>query len=468
MRTVNYQLSYDEEQILASIPTLTVNALTVPEDVYSDIIGLFHFKGSNLAVFPHMIPFDELYKSADTLLAKDKSLRALDRSLLISSLFDYRRDMITFAESGIIDYYLQLNVPYEDRVKALLMAMYESLKVYAGLQEQAKSNASNQQASAKAEAGVVGDSAFQTSVNILGSLLPEQAGDGAGGGDGYSHCAPGELQSAESPDAALAKALPGLIRELCKSHNYAIFQLAQGFNTALGQKAKEKEDAQHGTDREIRKFRSISDIKGVKAKDLALPEEVFEAKVGTKSLLIDKAQQEKKDEDQLVYILADQSGSMREGAREPFMKASLIALAKNAVDKDIPFAYRFFAGNPGHMERVNKKNWIEFVKTVFARHMDGSTSLHKALHAAAEDVKRIPELSKAELVLITDGTEPASKVELDERVKVKRHAILIDKRVKSSPYCIDSFRDSFDTTIIAETSSVEEALKTGLAMIKAL
>lgn len=467
MRTVNYQLSYDDEQVIAQIPSIKVNALTVPEDIYADVAGLFHYIGSNMAVFPHMVPFDELYKGADALLSKDRSLRAIDKSLLISSLFDYRRDMITFAESGIIEYYLQLPVPYEERVKSLLMAMYESLKMYAEVQEKAKQSATTQQSMDKANAGVSGDSAFQTSVNIIGSLLPEDTG-GEGGGSGYSHCAPGEHNPTERADARLAKALPGLIRELCKSQNYAIFQLAQGFNTALGQKAKEKEDAQHGSDREIRKFRNISDISDVKSKDLALPSEVFEAKVGTKSLLVEKAQRDKPDEDQLVYVLADQSGSMQEGAREPFMKASLIALAKNAVDKGIPFAYRFFAGNPGNMELVTKKNWVQFVKTVFSREMDGSTSLHKALHAAAEDVKHTPGLAGAELVLITDGTEPASKAELDERVKIKRHAILIDKRIQSNQKHLDSFKDGFDTTIVAEISTVEEALNTGLAMIKAL
>lgn len=468
MRTVDYTLSYDEEQVIASMPPLTVNVLTVPEDIYADVIGLCHYIGSSMAVFPHMITFDEIYKGADALLAKDRSLRAVDKSLLISALFDYRRDMIFFAESGILDNYLQLQIPYTDRIKNLLDAIYESLKMYNQNQNEAAGSGS-QTAHTQAAVNPGLDSAFKTTVNILGSLLPESMKEDSGvGGDGYTHCAPGEQRYRESADAALAKALPGLIRDLCKKQNYAIFQLAQGFNAALGEKAKQKEDSLHGVDREIRKFKNMSDISGVKAKDLALPTEVLSAKIGSKSLLVEKPQQEKKDEDQLVYVLADQSGSMQSGAREPFMKATLIALAKNAVDKGIPFAYRFFTGNPGNLEYVTKSNWIQFVKTVFSREMDGGTSLHRALSVAAEDVARVPGLEKAELVLITDGTEPASKQELDARVKVKRHAVLIDKSIKSNQRNMDSFKESFDTTIVSDTATVEDALNTGFDLIKAM
>jgi uncharacterized protein with von Willebrand factor type A (vWA) domain len=97
--------------------------------------------------------------------------------------------------------------------------------------------------------------------------------------------------------------------------------------------------------------------------------------------------------------------------------------------------------------------------------MDGGTNIHNALAVADKDILTKKDIVEdVELVVITDGTEYIHDEELKERIKAKKHCILLeDPRDKE---VMDSYERGFDTVLVAEASSIEEATAEGLKFVK--
>lgn len=174
---------------------------------------------------------------------------------------------------------------------------------------------------------------------------------------------------------------------------------------------------------------------------------------------------ERKKRKQLIYVLGDVSSSMGGERREMFMKAVMISLGRKAIEDTGRMFYRFFESSPHALKGLTARyQWPSFSEEIIDKQMSGGTSIHNAVAQASEDIEKIKEVDdETELVLITDGTELLDADEINKRVTCKKYCILLES-VGSS--MLDSYKKCFDTVLVANVSSVDDAMKHGLEFSK--
>ncbi len=256
-----------------------------------------------------------------------------------------------------------------------------------------------------------------------------------------------------------------LVRKVFGQGRYNIFDLAKNFYLSYDRtKRGEWKDTPTGDSLRIRAMRSMSDLYKIPLNRLFLPDEVLDMKVMRKELLVTQYRK-RQDKRQLVYVLADVSWSMSGGAREEFMKAVLLSIGRKTLEDEGRLFFRFFSSGYSAIYELSSRNrWTAFVETVLGVDLDGGTDVHKALYKGGQDIEDQREIDdKTELVMITDGTEWVEPGEIRERVKAKRHCILLEQ---PNDEVLSGYREAFDNVLVSNVPTLLDARERGLEFTK--
>jgi len=197
-----------------------------------------------------------------------------------------------------------------------------------------------------------------------------------------------------------------------------LFELGQILDTLLNSKggADFRPTDEMGKKQKQQSMERTTEISNADKTELAMPDDLVDAKIAKKTLLVDKNLVQNKKR-QLLYVLIDVSGSMRTqfhpNSMRIFSRASLAtvfacALVKK-VSRDNGIMYlRFFDSRVSRLYQMNTPDEYEALLKVI-RDCDftgGGTSIGVALNTAMADIDaRASELSKATLLLISDADD---------------------------------------------------------------
>lgn len=151
---------------------------------------------------------------------------------------------------------------------------------------------------------------------------------------------------------------------------------------------------------------------------LAMPKQLAGYKIATKSTVVVRSQkpEEKK---QLFHVLLDSTGSMTSPVaantggffhRGHLATAMMLAVVRKCWEEGGKLYLRFFAGQPSELHSAeNRMELVNLTRKIGLGDYSGSeTNINNALCAAFRDIQGAEAhqpLAKAEVLLITDGTE---------------------------------------------------------------
>ncbi|MEB2836163.1 MAG: VWA domain-containing protein [Desulfurococcales archaeon] len=150
-----------------------------------------------------------------------------------------------------------------------------------------------------------------------------------------------------------------------------------------------------------------SDLERLHYSQLALPEELFLAKLAdSKLLLYEKALPAAKGP---IYVLLDKSGSMI-GEKIDWARAVAVALLQRSAMENRPFYARFFDSTVYPLMKVSKSTHpsevLDVLKYLATVRAGGGTNITGALLAAIDDVVSASQREAvSDIVIITDGED---------------------------------------------------------------
>ena len=470
MRMINFRLTKRDKKLIDACTNFGNYVWMVSQHIYEDIVSLVNIGYDNVSRF--LVPFNDLYKEAANIYANQYEKKYEDG---LNKLFEMRRDVVDFSQGDLFrDVLDDTKLQYEDKVGILLKGMEavldmmlnapkENVAPDAEEPEHNYKKPDPKDKAKKANQMMKAHSPYKAYGNILDSLVPPKA-TSKGGGSGSSRD-----KSLNEQDYKLHQELKQKIAQLARSiyrrGKYNIFDLARNFFWSYDRHDKGKhKDVVAGSSVRYRKMNSLADVFKLQQRAYALPEDVFLQKVMNKDFLV-KQYQERHRKKQLIYVLADCSGSMEYERRELFMKSLMLSLARKSLEDGGYMYFRFFSGSPFPMRKIEKRyQWLDFTQRVLGRRMSGGTDIHAVLSQACNDIKNIKEVvDETEIVLITDGTERLHPGEIRERVgkNTKSHCVLLENSSSAANYA-----EAFDSVLVSKVTSVEEALSKGLEFTK--
>jgi hypothetical protein len=451
MRIIDYELSEKDKELIKEYSIFEDDLLVTCEDIYQDSVALLNVGYEH--VYKHLVPFKILYEEAARMYVAGEEERW---DAAVSKLFRCRRDIVELSQGNFFkSLFHSTELTYEDKVKVLLEGIKVSMK-------KLLEDGSSSSGSLPTPYSMLGD--------IMSCLMPAtkkicpgeiQAGDGFSR-DGAEGCE--KLKESQVIRDALSK----LVQVVYDEGKFNIFKLAKNFVLSLSQKdGSDLRDVWVGNTFAFRKMRKYSDIRYVQKKDLALPGEVFDSKFIKKSFIIAQPR-ERFEKSQLVYVLADCSGSMSGyGTREMFMKAILLSLGRDALERECQFYFRWFNHDVREVYKMTGwSQWSAFAREVLEMNMGGGTNIHNALAYAGDDIRKSKEIKdETEIIVITDGTESVHKDEIAERLKgvTRAYAVLLERVNKE---IFREYEKAFTAVLMAQTGTVEEAMQAGLKFVE--
>lgn len=449
MRMLLLDLTQEDLCLIKKAKDFGQNTWMVTQDIYEDIVACLTLGPEVMHI--HLVSFDSLYEEAASQFVNIKGIRF---SEIMEKLFECRRDLVAFADGDLLrDLYCDTVLTHEQKVELLLEGMVNILENMFNLSQDSLSGK-----------GLEG-TPYRMFGDILGSLAPPSRTR-----NGSTHLS-GRGSSFNDPDLKkteankLYKNLMELMSSLCSKKRQELFKLSQKFNLSLkGKEGCIYRDVFIGNSVRFRKMRSLNEIRNISAADWALPEQAFDAKLAKKNFMI-RQPTDKYEKSQLIYVLADKSGSMNEGVRELFVKALMLSLGKNCIIREGKLYSRWFNDSVTELKTLEKRSdWYAYVNDTVCKKMSGMTNLHRALHVAAEDIADNAEVfDETEIILVTDGTVDVNAEEIRRRIPYPIHVVLL---AKPSKELLNSYRKTFDTVIVTQAVSIEDALNGGMQLIK--
>lgn len=183
---------------------------------------------------------------------------------------------------------------------------------------------------------------------------------------------------------------------------------------------------------EIAPYRNIIDLKKALPRELALEQEIFDVKLYTKTLLVQKhyesesdtfrpisTSQDKKGKEatrfeQKFYILLDRSKSMESHMRTFYSKCIIAEFLRRKYNSRAKIFYRPFDSTVGKLIKVEKReDFTGLIEEIMFTTTGGkSTNLHDAVLQAINDINFDKEMLKSEILVVTDGISRIEKHEL--------------------------------------------------------
>ena len=187
---------------------------------------------------------------------------------------------------------------------------------------------------------------------------------------------------------------------------------------------------------EIDRYRNIIDLKKALPRELAQEQEVFDMKLYTKTLLVqrhyeteadsfkpistskDKRGKEATRYEQKFFILLDRSKSMEAKMRTFYSKCIIAEFLRRKYNSRAKIFYRSFDSRPGSLMKVEKQqDFPRLIEEILLTNTGGrSTNIHEAILQAISDITYDKEMAKSEILVVTDGISKIEKNEL--RVKL--------------------------------------------------
>ena len=454
---LNYELTEYDLELIEECTKFEENSWLVSQHVYEDIIACLKLGYRRLPRY--LVDFKQLYAETARKFSTQKNGNYED---ILKKVFEARRDIIEFAEGDLLkDLRRDRNLTYDQKVKLLLLGMEQVLKdiLKPKDQPQVKSIKDVNKSSTP----------YKTYGNLLSNIVPPTPNQGIKAKSSFSNRAANE-EAEDVLENVNKDRILDLIKKIYKLNANKLFKLAQNFNLSLkGSEKIEYKEVKIGDSVKFRKMRNIDDLLKIRKQDWALPEEVFDVKLMKKNFLIEQPTK-KVSRTQLIYVLADASGSMSDmgvGIREGFMKAILVSLGRNAIESRAILYFRFFNSLSSPLYKLQKRSeWFHFMNQVLDKRMTGGTDINVALHDAARDIEETNFVDgRTEIVLITDGTEFIDPDEIHEKIKVPIHAVLLEM---SNDNVIASYTRAFTSLIVSKSNNMEEAMKDGLKLMEVI
>ncbi|OHD66482.1 MAG: hypothetical protein A2176_03835 [Spirochaetes bacterium RBG_13_51_14] len=183
---------------------------------------------------------------------------------------------------------------------------------------------------------------------------------------------------------------------------------------------------------EISPYRNIIDLKKALPRELALEQDIFDVKLLTKTLLVqrhyeteadsfrpistsrDKKGKEATRFEQKFYILLDRSKSMEAKMRSFYSKCIIAEFLRRKYNSRAKIYYRPFDSRPGDLIKVEKQqDFPRLIEEVIFTTTGGkSTNIHEAVLQAISDINYDKEMAKSEILVVTDGISKIEKNEL--------------------------------------------------------
>jgi len=183
---------------------------------------------------------------------------------------------------------------------------------------------------------------------------------------------------------------------------------------------------------EIDRYRNIIDLKKSLPRELAQEPEVFDMKLYTKTLLVqrhyeteadsfkpistsrDKKGKEANRYEQKFFILLDRSKSMEARMRTFYSKCIIAEFLRRKYNTRAKIFFRPFDSKPGNLIKVEKQqDFPRLIEEILLTTTGGrSTNIHDAVLQAISDIIFDKEMAKSEILLVTDGISKIEKHEL--------------------------------------------------------
>ncbi|PKL16953.1 MAG: hypothetical protein CVV49_13575 [Spirochaetae bacterium HGW-Spirochaetae-5] len=197
---------------------------------------------------------------------------------------------------------------------------------------------------------------------------------------------------------------------------------------------------------EIETYKNIIDLKRTLPRELAHDDDIFNAKLFTKTLMVQKYYESEADHfkpistmknesgreankfEQLFYILLDTSRSMDMKMRGFYAKCIVSEFLRRKLDSNAKLFFRTFDTNVGALHKIEKKEDYPYLieKVLLSTTGGVSTNLAKAVYQAVSDINYTKDMANAEILVVTDG---ASKIDVHEMLeklgKIKLHILKI-------------------------------------------
>ena len=183
---------------------------------------------------------------------------------------------------------------------------------------------------------------------------------------------------------------------------------------------------------DILPYRTIIELKKALPRELAWDDDIFDIKLLTKTLLVQRHYETEADQfkpistsrdrkgkeatrfEQKFYILLDRSKSMESKMRTFYSKCIIADFLRRKYSTKAKIFYRPFDSKPGDLIKVERpQDFPRLIEEILYTSTGGrSTDIHHAVLQAISDITFDKEMSKSEILLVTDGISQIEKNEL--------------------------------------------------------
>jgi hypothetical protein len=206
---------------------------------------------------------------------------------------------------------------------------------------------------------------------------------------------------------------------------------------------------------EIDKFRKITELKKALPRELAQDDDIFEIKLFTRSLLIQKFYETDTDTfkpistsrdeygkdanrfEQKFYILLDCSRSMEQKLRSFYSKYIVAEFLRRKFKSRAKLYYRPFDTTTGELFKVEKtEDFPKLVENIMLTETGGtSTNIQRAVFQAVDDIQYDKEMLNAEILVVTDGISRIDRYDMKKKLgDIKLNVLKIGDEFVSAGY----------------------------------
>lgn len=186
----------------------------------------------------------------------------------------------------------------------------------------------------------------------------------------------------------------------------------------------------------IDSYKTIYDLKKALPRELAWDDDIFDIKLFTKSLLVQRFYETEGDKfkpistlrdesgkeanrfEQKFYLLLDSSKSMNFKMRLFYAKCIVAEFLRRKMNSRAKIFFRSFDSDVGKLIKLeNRKDFANLIEEVLYLNTGGvSTNLQQAVFQAISDIRYDKEMINSEILVVTDGISKINKFMMRERL----------------------------------------------------